>query len=191
VIYGEYRKLNKTFFRTTFTKIYKFLSKSKGKTKGKGSSFRLIKADLARKIAENHFRFNFIDELLLWYTGNLSFINVEPNNDYIKKGGYSMNNLFKITTNVIMFSTTQPLQFVTFIGFSLATVNFLIGLFYLFKKIVFRIPVHGYTSIIVSVLFSTGLIVLSIGIVAQYISKILADVNNKPSYHIAEKIVND
>jgi polyisoprenyl-phosphate glycosyltransferase len=191
VVYGEYGKLNRSFFRSVITSIYKFFSKAEGRNKGKGSSFRLIKGDLARKIAESHFQFNFIDELILWYTDSVSFIRVAANEDYIRKGGYSFNNLFRITTNVIMFSSMQPLQLVTVIGFSLATINFLIGLFFILKKVVFRMQVHGYTSIIVSVLFSTGLIVLSIGIVAQYISKILKDVNKKPSYHIAEKIVND
>ena len=61
----------------------------------------------------------------------------------------------------------------------------------LLKKFLFKTPVPGFTSIIVSVLFSTGLIVLSIGIVAQYISKILKDVNNKPSYYISEKFADD
>jgi hypothetical protein len=90
-----------------------------------------------------------------------------------------------------MFSSTVPLRFVTNIGIGLATVNFLIGMFYLLKKTIFGRPVPGYTSIIVSVLFSTGLIVLSVGIVAQYIAKILQNLNHKPSYHISEKFADD
>lgn len=192
VVYGEYGKLNQPFFRGIFTKIYKTAAKTtEGKQKCKGSSFRLLKSELAVKIAETHSRFVFIDELLLWYTGKISFVRVNAHKNYIKKGGYSLGSLFKITGNVIMFSSTLPLRFVTTIGFTLATTNFLIGIYYLLKKFLFRIPVHGYTSIIVSVLFSTGLIVLSIGIVAQYISKIMTDVNKKPSYHISEKHVDD
>lgn len=191
VVYGEYGKLNQSFIRGMFTRFYKLGSKVEGKNHGKGSSFRLIKAELAIKLAERHTNFTFIDELLLWYTGRMSFIKVNPNKNYIKKGGYSMGSLFRITGNIVMFSSTKPLRFVTAIGFTLATTNFLIGTYYLLKKFLFRIPVHGYTSIIVSVLFSTGLIVLSIGIVAQYISKIMKDVNQKPSYYISEKRVDD
>lgn len=191
VVYGEYRKLNQPFFRGIFTKFYKFGSKVEGKDRGKGSPFRLIKAPLARQLAETHRHFVFIDELLLWYTNHIGFTNVEANPAYISKGGYSLKGLFRITGNVIMFSSTVPLRFVTTIGFGLASVNLLIGTFYLFKKFLFRIPVPGYTSIIVSVLFSTGLIVLSIGIVAQYISRILQDLNKKPSYHILEKFADD
>lgn len=191
VVYGEYRKLNQPFFRGIITKIYKFFSKYEGKNRGKGSPFRLIKTELAHKLAETHKHFVFIDELLLWYTSNIAFTKTTANPNFIKKGGYSLGNLFRITSNVIMFSSTAPLKFVTNIGITLATVNFLIGLFYLTKKVLFRIPAPGYTSIIVSVLFSTGLIVLSVGIVAQYIGKILKDINKKPSYHISEQLVDD
>ena len=192
VVYGEYKKLNQPFFRGIFTKFYKFGSKMvEGKNKGKGSPFRLIKTELANKLAETHRHFVFIDELLLWYTSDIEFVNVSPNPNYVRKGGYSLGNLFRITTNVVMFSSASPLKLVTNIGISLASVNFVVGLFYLIKKFVFHASAKGYTSIIVSILFSTGLIVLSIGIVAQYIGKILQDVNKKPSYHISEKIVND
>lgn len=192
VVYGEYKKLNQPFFRGIFTKFYKLGSKVvEGKNKGKGSPFRLIKTELAHKLSETHRHFVFIDELLLWYTSNIAFVNVTPNPNYIQKGGYSLGNLFKITTNVVMFSSASPLKLVTNIGITLASVNFVIGLFYLIKKVLFHTSTKGYTSIIVSVLFSTGLIVLSIGIVAQYIGKILQDVNKKPSYHISEQLADD
>lgn len=192
VVYGMYRKLNLSFIRTIFTKLYRISSRTEGKNNGKGSSFRLLKSELALKIAKTHMHFTFIDELLLWYTGKMSFINVTPHKNYIpKKGGYSIPNLFRITGSIVMFSSTRPLRIVTNIGIALATSNFIIGMFYLLKKLIFRTHVMGYTSIIVSVLFSTGLIVLSIGIVAQYIAKILKDVNDKPSYYISEKSVDD
>lgn len=191
VVYGEYRKINLPFLRGLLTDLYKFGSKIEGKNTGKGSSFRLIKSELALKLSHSHKHFTFIDELLKWYTGKMLFIKVEANKNYIEKKRYSLGGLFKLAGNVVMFSSTVPLRFVTRIGSALAIVNFLIGTFYLFKKFLFKTPVPGFTSIIVSVLFSTGLIVLSIGIVAQYISKILKDVNNKPAYFISEQLADD
>lgn len=191
VVYGEYKKINQSILRSALSGFYKFGSKIEGKNKGKGSSFRLIKSELALKLSKEHRHFSFIDELLLWYTDKISFLKVEANKNFIERRRYSLTGLFRMTGNVVMFSSTVPLRFVTRIGSTLAIVNFLIGTFYLLKKFLFKTPVPGFTSIIVSVLFSTGLIVLSIGIVAQYISKILKDVNNKPSYYISEKFADD
>jgi glycosyltransferase involved in cell wall biosynthesis len=188
VVYGEYRKLNRSFLRSFFTGIYKSLSKIEDKGKGKGSSFRLIKSALTRKLSANHRHFVFIDELLLWYTRNMKFVPVPANPDYIEKKRYKMSSLFSLASNIILFSSTFPLKFVTRIGFLLFSINFLVGIYYLVKKFMLRIEVPGYTSLIVSILFSTGLIIFCIGILAQYISQSIKAINNLPAYNEGEVI---
>jgi undecaprenyl-phosphate 4-deoxy-4-formamido-L-arabinose transferase len=188
LVYGLYRKQNQPFFRGLFSNAYKMLSKMEGPDKGKGSSFRLLKRTLTDKLVMNHRQFIFIDELCLWYTKKLSFVDVEANPDYINKQRYRMSGLFKLTSTIIMFSSTLPLKLVTRIGFSLAAVNFLLGIYYLVKKFLLRIDVQGYTSIIVSILFSTGMIIFCLGIIAQYIAQSMRALNNAPSYNEDEVI---
>lgn len=186
LVYGVYPKLNQSFLRKTLTSVYKLLSKVEGKKKGKGSSFRLLTNSLVKKLADNHKHFVFIDELCLWYTSKIDFIDIEPNRNFIDKKRYTILSLFSLTTNVVMFSSTFPLKLVTRIGISLALVNFLIGIFYLFKKMFLKTQVSGYTSLIVSIMFSTGLIIFSIGIIAQYLTQVLKALNNSPSYNERE-----
>lgn len=188
LVYGVYKKLNLSIFRSLFTSIYKAVSKIEGKEKGKGSSFRLIKQNLAKKLVVNHKQFVFIDELCLWYTNKLVFVNVESNKNFITKKRYKIGGLFKIATTVIMFSSSFPLKLVTYIGLLLSGINFIIGTIFLIKKFFFKIDVAGFTSLIVSVLFSTGLIILCLGIIAQYISQSLKVLNNMPSYDEDEVI---
>ncbi|MGZ4035227.1 MAG: glycosyltransferase, partial [Bacteroidia bacterium] len=165
LVYGLYKKQNQPFFRGIFTGVYKLLSKLEGPQKGKGSSFRLIKKSLAQKLVTNHKQFVFIDELCLWYTKKLAFVNVAANKEYIVKNRYRVTGLFKLGSTIIMFSSTLPLKFVTYVGVILASVNFFIGTVYLIKKFYFKIAVEGYTSIIVSILFSTGVIIFCMGII--------------------------
>ncbi|MGZ4118611.1 MAG: glycosyltransferase, partial [Bacteroidia bacterium] len=188
LVYGLYKKQNQPFFRGIFTGVYKLLSKLEGPQKGKGSSFRLIKKSLAQKLVTNHKQFVFIDELCLWYTKKLAFVNVAANKEYIVKNRYRVTGLFKLGSTIIMFSSTLPLKFVTYVGVILASVNFFIGTVYLIKKFYFKIAVEGYTSIIVSILFSTGVIIFCMGIIAQYISQSLKALNNAPSYNEDEVI---
>lgn len=188
VVYGLYKKLNQSFIRGVFTSFYKLLSKLEGPKKGVGSSFRLIKNALIQKLVKNHKQFIFIDELCLWYTKKLSFVEVESNKDFIQKARYKITGLFKITSTIIMFSSTLPLKLVTFFGVFLASVNFIIGLAFLIKKFYYKIDVEGFTSLIVSILFSTGIIILCLGVMAQYISQALKSLNNEPSYSEDEVI---
>ncbi len=186
--YGVYPKLDQSSMKGIFTRIYKFISKIEGKQKGKGSSFRLLKGNLAKSLAANHKQFVFIDELCLWYTNKVDFIDVKPNKGFIVKSRYRIGGLLKMTSTVVMFSSNFPLKLVTYLGLSLSVINFIVGLFYLARKFFFKTKVEGYTSIIVSILFSTGLIILCIGIIAQYIRQALKTINNAPCYNEDEVI---
>ncbi|MBS1637143.1 MAG: glycosyltransferase [Bacteroidetes bacterium] len=188
IVYGVYPKLNQSFLRAMLTSVYKLLAKTEGREKGKGSSFRLMKRDLAKKLSDNHKQFVFIDELCLWYTDKITFLPCEPNKAFINKQRYGLSSLFSLTSTVVLFSSTFPLKLVTRIGIALSATNLIIGCHYLFKKLFYKIPVSGYTSLIVSILFSTGLIIFCIGIIAQYLSQILRSVNNAPSYSESEVI---
>jgi hypothetical protein len=63
-----------------------------------------------------------------------------------------------------------------------------LGLFYLIKKIFFNVSIEGWTSLIVSILFSTGIIVFSLGIIGRYVLQILSNQYQKPGFNISEEI---
>lgn len=186
VIYGEYKSKN-SFSTGIIKKIYKSLSKIEGKNRGKGSSFRLIDGELARSMATNHKSYVFIDELILWYTDEIGFVPVEINQNSNTKSRYSKKSLFSSTFNLIMYSTDFPLRIVMIIGLFMSTINFCIGAFILYKKFVHKITEQGYASLIVSILFSTGLIILCIGIIAIYMRKLMRSQNNEPLFYISDK----
>lgn len=186
VVYGEYQQEESTFKRL-LKSIYKRASKLEGAKKGRGSSFRLIEGEIARKLADSHKQFVFIDEFLLWYTHEIEFVTVINNPSALRKSRYKTKGLIRTTANVVMYSTAIPLKAVTLTGFSLAAINFLIGIFFLRKYFIDKIEIKGFTSLIVSILFSTGLIIFCIGVIAQYMRAILTNLNNAPTYHISDK----
>lgn len=186
VVYGEYNK-KQSLSRQFFTYFYKKIARLEGKNKGRGSSFRLIKKELAKRLPENHRHFIFIDEFLIWYTSKISFVKIENNPNSILKSRYKLGSLFSTTGKVILYSTEIPLKFVTYLGFTLAFVNSIVGCFFIYKYFIDKIAVQGYASLIVSILFSTGIILFSLGIITQYLRLILKNINNAPLYHIDEK----
>lgn len=188
LIYGVYPQKGKSLLRILLTKYYKLISKIEGKQKGKGSSFRMIKQSLVRKIVNNHAHFIFIDELCIWYTQKIAFLEVNANPDPVIKKRYKMGELFRMSSTVIMFSSMYPLKLMTNAGLLLAFINFVIGGIFLFKKIFLKIHVAGFTSLIVSILFSTGLILLGLGIITQYLLQAMKSINNSPAYNEDEVI---
>jgi undecaprenyl-phosphate 4-deoxy-4-formamido-L-arabinose transferase len=186
VVYGEFSTKDSLAINGS-KKIYKNLSRLEGKNRGRGSSFRLIDGELARQISEKHKNFIFIDEIILWYSEEIQFVEVERNPNTQNKSRYTAKNLVRTTLGIIIYSTDLPLKVVTVIGLLMSSINFLIGIFFLYRKLVDKIAEQGYASLIVSILFSTGLIIFSIGIISLYLRKLLRNQNNEPLYYISDK----
>ena len=185
LVYAVFNK-NNSKIRKILSETYKLTSKIEGKDKGKGSSYRLIKKTITDKLVKNHKSFVFIDELCLWYTSRISFVNVELNPYAFDRKRYSIAKLISMAFYVITFSTIKPLKLITRFGFILALLNFILGSFFLIKKLFFKVEAEGFSSLIVSILFSTGVIILCLGIIAQYIGQAIRGINNFPVYHIDE-----
>lgn len=154
---------------------------------GKGSSFRVLKKTLVNDIVSHQHHFIYIDEILNWYTDSIGMRTVNFKKSKRKKSRYSISKLFSLSTNLALFYSSFPLKLITFGGLIMSTISFSLGLFYFLKKIIFGIGAPGFTAIIVSIFFSTSLILTCLGIVGQYLGKIHAVLNKKPPYSIKEK----
>lgn len=184
-LYGLPSNKSVTFIRKSQVAIYRKLASwiNKG---GKGSSFRIMKQDIAKSIATHQSPFVFIDEFLLWYADSPGFVTVNTVASKRKKSNYGFFALWRMTLGLIMISSIFPLRMVTVVGFFLMTTNFAIGAYFVVRKLFYNVHVDGYVSIIVSILFSSGVLLFGLGVVAQYISKLLLMNHGKPAYHESE-----
>ena len=189
VVYGNYSNIERSVTRKLFKFIYQKIAKIiEGSNSVKGSSFRLINAQLAKKIATEATHLIFIDEVFLWYTNAIAYVDVKHNKSKRSKSNYSLFNLVRLTGDVVLYSSLFPLKMIKYFGFFFSFINFGIGFFYLSRKIIHDIAVPGYTSIIVSILFSSGLIIFILGVLGEYLSKMFQLMNNRPLYSIDEEI---
>lgn len=187
LLYATPSKFQKNLIRSLASKFFKFVSKIENADAGKGSSFRVIskKVSLCLHIHQSHLF--FIDEILLWYTDNLAVEKVEFNKSRKIVSGYNYLKLFSLSKNVYMISTTMPLKLIKFLGGAVAFLSFLGAVYSLLHKMFFKTQ-PGFTSLILSILFSTGLILLCLGVLAEYLGNLLIMQNKKPCYSIREKV---
>ena len=85
-------------------------------------------------------------------------------------------------------STTIPLKLWTYFGLCISAASFLFALWTAYKKIAFGNPVSGYTSLMVAILFFSGIQLITLGIIGEYLSRIFNEVKARPAYFIDEKI---
>lgn len=187
VVYGIFESKKHSFFRNTGSLILKFFSQKFLDYSGERSSFRLIRKEIAQKIISLSHSFIFIDEVIQWHTRNIAFVKVKHLPRQSGKSGYSYHKLFGITFNLLIYYTSIPLRIMTFFGMGSSVIFFLFGLFFIYKKLFLHSKL-GFTSIIVSIFFSAGLILFCLGIIGEYIRKIYIEQSNKPQYSVKEEV---
>ncbi|MCW3072325.1 MAG: hypothetical protein JWO44_2215 [Bacteroidetes bacterium] len=153
-----------------------------------GSSFRLVKVSLTNKLLQNHsHNFLFIDAVLGWYTGRIENVDVEHHPRKAGASGYTLRKLMLTYFDILINYSAGPLRILTYGGLFLSILFFFTGLRFVYKKIFHDVPL-GYTSLIVSVLFSTSLILFCLGIIGQYLYKLYQLQNKRPPYSIETQL---
>lgn len=183
LVYGYFGKKQHSFFRNFGSFFIKRSSRILLQSPGEGSSFRLLTRDLARNILKHNQHFMYIDELLLWYTGNISFVQVEHQKRTVSHSGYSTWKLMKLSFNIVIYYTAVPLRIMTYGGFILSILSFILAIRFIINKLIHDVPL-GYTSLIVAILFSTSIIMLCLGMIGEYLTRIYKVQNKKPPYSI-------
>lgn len=187
IVYGIFTKKHHSMVRNMGSAALKGSSRRFFQQKGNGSSFRLIKASMARNLLNHQINFIYIDELFNWYTNNIEFVTVTHQKRPFQKSNYTNKSLFSLLTNLVIYYTAIPLQLMIYTGFSAAFLSFIAGLWFIYKKIFNDVPL-GFTAMIVAILFSTGIIMLSLGVLGEYLSRIYNVQNRKPPYSIQKTL---
>ncbi len=183
LVYGYYGKKQHSWIRNFGSFFIKKSSRLLLQSPGQGSSFRLMTRELAKSILKHTQHFMYIDELLLWYTGNISFVEVTHHKRSVSHSGYSTWKLMKMSFNIVVFYTAVPLRIMTYGGFILSVLSFILAIRFIINKLIHDVPL-GYTSLIVAILFSTSIIMLCLGMIGEYLTRIYKVQNKKPPYSI-------
>lgn len=150
--------------------------------------FRMMSRQAADGLKSCREKSRLTTALMTW-TG-FSRIGVETKRSarYAGKTKYSLFKSVALAIDGITSFSYFPLRIATYIGFLSSLISSAIGIYMLMKKILYGFPILGYASIIVSILFIGGIQLLIIGIIGEYIGRILTEVQKRPLYLIKEKI---
>ena len=103
---------------------------------------------------------------------------------------WSFFSLFKYAVDGVTSFSTVPLRFATIIGCIVSAISFIYLIFVLIKAIFFGVDTPGYTTTIFSILFIGGIIILSCGILGEYIARIYKESKNRPVYIVKKSNVD-
>jgi dolichol-phosphate mannosyltransferase len=123
-----------------------------------------------------------------WVGFNKAYMEVKHSKRETGKSSYSFNKLFNLAFNNIIAFSDKPLRLTIKFGLVISLVSFFFGLYFLYKYFSGRIEIMGFTSLIISIWFLSGILILILGIVGMYIGKTFEKVKGRPTYIVKEKI---
>lgn len=189
VVYGVYPVKKHSIFRNLGSKILKKVFAYQSGGIREGSSFRLIRGDIARAASGHNHHFVFVDQLLAWHTMDVAAVDVDHKKRSVGRSGYSSWKLFRLAIKILLHYTDLPLRIMKYTGMLAALVSFGIGIYYLFQKISYGDQVElGFAALIVTISFASGIILLSLGVIGEYIGRLYDDRAGKPTFAIRNKL---
>ena len=100
---------------------------------------------------------------------------------------FNYTSLLSFAFDGITSFSTLPLKIWIFIGAIISFLAFLTGMIYIIRTMTLGVDVPGYASLIVSIMFFSGIQLLSLGVLGEYIGRIFAEVKRRPLYLIGQR----
>lgn len=146
------------------------------------TSFRIMRSYIVWEILKYEAHYPYIDGLVLRVTGNIGTIDIEHMSRKSGKSGYTLKKLLRLWLNGFMNFSVKPLRLFIYLGFVFASVGFLMAVIVLIKKIFFSVPIEGWSSLMISTLLFSGVQLLSIGMVGEYVGRMFLILNKAPQF---------
>lgn len=152
----------------------------------KMSNFRILKKNLVEKINMNKNPHPVIGALMFMNSSKIINIDIEHKKRIYGKSNYKLSNSIRLTLDILVNYSTIPLKFISIIGLLCCAASSIWGLLILARKLLGQITVPGWSTIIIAILFFSGLNMLVFGIIGEYLARMIRELSRYPQYVIGE-----
>ncbi len=150
----------------------------------KVSAFRAMRRPLVNALCEARTRRPILGPLILELSDRIANVDVEFRPRRQGDSGYGLGALVRILRDELIASSTLPLTGVATAGALVAAGSVLLGLYYLLRYLAYGTSVAGFTTLVLLIILFGGLTLLSIGVLGQYVARILHEVSAPSWYQI-------
>lgn len=193
VVYASYHQNMESFFRRFGSRVNSLMANYMiGKPKNIAiQSYYAAKRYIIDEITKYDGAYPYTFGLVFRTTNKVANVEVIHRSRVVGKSGYTIGKLVGLWMNGFTAFSVKPLRIATIIGAISAFLGFAMGIFFVCQKIFNpNVPI-GYSSIITSIAFFCGLIMMMLGLIGEYIGRIYISINKSPQFVIKEVIGNE
>lgn len=179
--HAGYRNLSSELMRRTLKRAFPDLNEHY-------TSFRAIHAPLARHLPRFGLSKPYIDGMLSWMTSSVRSVEVVHGERRHGESTYTLRKLLSLATNIFVTFSHLPLRIATYGGAGLAMASFIYLVYVLYGHLTGHITNPGYTSLMCVVLLACGIQLLILGVLGEYIGRLMGAAYRKPVYLVESRV---
>jgi glycosyltransferase involved in cell wall biosynthesis len=168
--------------------LYKLLNTSDIAIPENAGDFRWLDRKVVNALKNMPERNRFMKGLYAWVGFKSIAIPFEPKNRESGKSTFSMGRLIKLGMSGLTSFSAAPLQLWIGIGALISFLALVYGAYVIVDTVIYGNAVSGWPTLTVALMLFSGIQLLSIGILGEYIGRIFTEVKQRPLYVIAEDL---
>ena len=153
--------------------------------------FRLLSPRAAAALRQMPERNRFFKGLASWIGFRQFRVDYEPAERAHGRSSWSIRSLIGLSVEGLTSFSVAPLRLASLLGVLLAGGAFAFGVWILIESLVYERTVPGYPSLIVGIMVIGGVQLLMIGVMGEYIGKVLSELKGRPVYFVAEHSIKE
>jgi glycosyltransferase involved in cell wall biosynthesis len=192
VVYtAKAHRANESLFRRVLVKgFYKLLNwGARTNIPEDAGDFRLLSpraAEALRRLPEKN---RFFKGLSSWIGFRQVRIDYQPEPRTEGRSTWNLRRLIGLSIDGLTGFSVAPLRVATMLGLLLALAAFVYGGMIVYETLMYGEKVPGYPSLFVGLMVLGGVQLIMLGVVGEYIGKILSEIKGRPVYFIAEHVI--
>lgn len=189
VIYGFSDTRRHSFFRNLTSDISRrFICRSILGINPKFSSYRIMTRAVVEQLIRQTDDLLYIDGLIAWTTTNTGHVSVRHDERYAGVSNYTVRALVSYFSTALFTYTMLPLRVIIWFGGATAAVGLSLAGYYFLRWLTGTTSVSGFTALILGITIFSGMQMLMIGILGEYLRHIFQKQSKKPQFIIREEL---
>ena len=186
VVYGTPKDEQHTIWRALASQLTKVvLQRAMGAETARNiSAFRVFRTELRSAFVNYGAALANIDVLLTWATRRFTAVRVQHAPRHSGDSGYTFRKLVVHAFNMMTGFTTLPLRYATFLGFACSLFGIGVLIFVLVRYLLAGNPVPGFPFLASTIAIFSGVQLLALGIIGEYMARMYSRMMERPTYVI-------
>ena len=149
--------------------------------------FRLLDRKVCNQMNSIQEKNRFVRGLVSWVGFKQIAVEYERDERLAGESKYPLKKMLKLSMDGITSFSYKPLKLASYAGVTLSGIGFIYLLVVLYLKLFTDSTITGWSSLIVIQLFFSGIILIILGMIGEYIGRIYDETKNRPLYIVREK----